>query len=161
MWDKIQFGSNEMDQLGTIRVKLISHKTSLTLFLDTIQLRESGKMATTLEDHSEQLDMILDKVDAIAARMSQKSGGSVMSTYSDDDKEVWKDFRRELVTEGFSSSVLQKHKVEPPFPSLVKLSQFWFSCFSVSYLSVLFVRSILLSSMPTCLVTPNILPMSC
>lgn len=68
-------------------------------------------MATALEEHTEQLDMILDKVDTIAARMSQKSGGSVMSTYSDDDKEVWKDFRRELVAEGFSSSVLQKHKV--------------------------------------------------
>ncbi|CAG8957121.1 hypothetical protein HYFRA_00009322 [Hymenoscyphus fraxineus] len=110
MWDKIRVGSNEMDQLGTIRVKLISHKTNLTLFLDTIQLRESGKMATILDDHSVQLDMILDKVDLIASRMTQRSGGSVMSTYSDDDKEVWKDFRRELVREGFSSSVLQQHK---------------------------------------------------
>lgn len=99
-----------MDQLGTIRVKLISHKTSLTLFLDTIQLHESGKMSTTLDNHGGQLDVILDKVDSIAARMGQKSG-SIMTTYDDDDKEVWKQFRRELVSEGFSSSVLQQHKV--------------------------------------------------
>jgi hypothetical protein len=110
LWDRVRFGSNEMDQLGGIRVKLISHKTSLTLFLDTIQLHQSGKMATTLDNHGGQLDVILDKVDNIAARMTQRSG-SVMTNYEDDDKEVWKQFRRELVAEGFSSDVLQQHKV--------------------------------------------------
>ena len=110
LWDRVRFGSNEMDQLGGIRVKLISHKTSLTLFLDTIQLHQSGKMAVTLDNHGGQLDVILDKVDNIAARMTAKSG-SVMTSYDDDDKEVWKQFRRELVAEGFSSDVLQQHKV--------------------------------------------------
>jgi hypothetical protein len=110
LWDKVRFGSNEMDQLGAVRVKLISHKTSLTLFLDTIQLHQSGKMATTLDNHGGQLDVILDKVDGIAARMAQKNG-SIMTNYDDDDKEVWKQFRRELVAEGFSSDVLQQHMV--------------------------------------------------
>ena len=110
LWEKMKFGSNEMDQLGGIRVKLISHKTSLTLFLDTIQLHQSGKMATKLDNQTGQLDIILDKVDNIAARMTQRSG-SVMTSYDDDDKEVWKQFRRELVAEGFSSDVLQQHKV--------------------------------------------------
>jgi hypothetical protein len=98
-----------MDTLGAIRVKLISHKSSLTLFLDQIQLHQSGKLATTLDSHGGQLDVILDKVDSIAARMGQNSG-SIM-TYDDDDKEVWKQFRRELVAEGFSSDVLTQHKV--------------------------------------------------
>ena len=55
LWDKVKFGSNEMDTLGAIRVKLISHKTSLTLFLDTIQLHESGKMAQVLDNQGGQL----------------------------------------------------------------------------------------------------------
>ena len=114
LWDKVRFGSNEMDQLGGIRVKLISHKTSLTLFLDTIQLHESGKMATALDNHGGQLDIILDKVDNIAAKIGQRSG-SLMTSYEDDDKQVWKQFRRELVAEGFSSDVLQQHKVHIPF----------------------------------------------
>ncbi|KAG0648801.1 hypothetical protein D0Z07_4722 [Hyphodiscus hymeniophilus] len=109
LWDRVKFGSSEMDQLGGIRVKLISHKTSLTLFLDTIQLHQTGKMATTLDNHGGQLDVILDKVDNIAARMTAKSG-SVMTSYEDDDKQVWRQFRRELVAEGFSSDVLQQHK---------------------------------------------------
>jgi len=99
-----------MDQLGGLRVKLISHKTSLSLFLDTIQLHQSGKMVETLDNQSGQLDVILDKVDKIATKMQQK-GGSVLTNYDDDDREVWKQFRRELVAEGFSSDVLQQHKV--------------------------------------------------
>lgn len=109
-WDCIRFGSNEMDQLGSIRVKLISHKTSLTLFLNTIQLHESGKMAKSLDIQGEQLDVILDKVDYIAAKIVQRAG-TLMTSYEDDDKEVWKQFRRELISEGFSSDVLQQHKV--------------------------------------------------
>lgn len=109
LWERVKFGSNEMDKLGAIRVKLISHKTSLTLFLDTIQLHQSGKMASTLDNHGGQLDVILDKVDKIATKMQAK-GGSVMTNYDDDDKEVWKQFRRELVAEGFSSDILQQHK---------------------------------------------------
>lgn len=112
LWDKVKFGSNEMDTLGAIRVKLISHKTSLTLFLDTIQLHESGKMAQVLDNQGGQLDVILDKVDGIARRMAPpRRDGSVLTSYEDDDREVWKQFRRELIQEGFSSDVLQQHKV--------------------------------------------------
>lgn len=110
LWEKIRFGSAEMDELGNIRMKLINHKTTITMLLDTIQLHESNRMSTVLENQNGQLDMILDKVDAIAARMGQGTG-SIMTTYDDDDKEVWKQFRRELVQEGFSSDVLQQHKV--------------------------------------------------
>ncbi|KAB8300484.1 hypothetical protein EYC80_000650 [Monilinia laxa] len=111
LWDKMRFGSNEMDQLGGIRVKLISHKTSLTLFLDTIQLHENENegIAKNLNVQGEQLDIILDKVDHIAAKISQRARTPI-TNYEDDDKEVWKQFRRELISEGFSNDVLQQHK---------------------------------------------------
>ncbi len=108
--DQVKLGSDEMDTLGSIRVKLISHQTSLTSCLDTIQLHPSGKMATTLDNQEGQLDFILDKVDAIAARMGQRSG-SILTGHEDDDKEVWKQFRQELIAEGFSGDVLTQHKV--------------------------------------------------
>jgi hypothetical protein len=76
-----------------------------------MQLHKSGTISVTpLKYHRGQLDTILDKVDSIASRMSQKSS-SIMASYDDDDREVWKQFRRELIAEGFSSSVLQQHKV--------------------------------------------------
>lgn len=107
---KVKLGSNEMDTLGSIRVKLISHQTSLTSFLDKIQLHQSEEIAPTLDNQDGQLDVILDKVDAIAARMGQRSGG-ILTGYDDDDKEVWKQFRRELIKEGFSDYILAQHKV--------------------------------------------------
>lgn len=110
LWEKMRFGSNEMDQLGGIRVKLISHKTSLTLFLDNIQLHENAGMAKNLNVQGEQLDVILDKVDHIAAKISKRAKTPITSL-EDDDKEVWKQFRRELISEGFSNDILQQHKV--------------------------------------------------
>jgi hypothetical protein len=113
-WDRLRSGSAEKDELGSIRMKLISHKTNLTLYLDRVQLRETGRMSATIEAQTGQmdtkLDTILDKVDTIAAKLGQRAG-SQLTTYEDDDKEVWKQFRRELVAEGFSSDVLQQHKV--------------------------------------------------
>jgi hypothetical protein len=106
----VRFGSNEMDQSGNIRARIITHKTSLTVFLDKLQLHESGKMPTTLDSRDGQLDTILDKVDSIASRMNHKSG-NIMITHENDDQQVWKQFRRELIAEGFSSSVLLQHKV--------------------------------------------------
>lgn len=34
----------------------------------------------------------------------------VLTTYADDDRAVWKEFRRELVTDGFASSTIRKYK---------------------------------------------------
>jgi hypothetical protein len=116
--------SEEMDELGEVRMQLISHKTNVTTFLDAIQLQpkagsgnrmSSLSVAATLDTHSEQLDMILDKVDNIAARMGQRAS-STMTSYGDDDPEVWKQFRRELIQEGFSSDVLAANKVRCALP---------------------------------------------
>ncbi|RDL39608.1 uncharacterized protein BP5553_03948 [Venustampulla echinocandica] len=108
--DRIQFGRNELDQLGSIRVKLISHKNNLTMFMDRIQLDQSIVMPANLENDEGQLDVILDKVDSIAARMGPTSAGVMGGYDDDDDREVWKQFRRELVIEGFSGDILEQHK---------------------------------------------------
>jgi hypothetical protein len=73
-------------------------------------------MAPTLDNQDVQLDVILDKVDAIAA-IGQRSG-SILTGYDDDDKEVWKQFRRELIKEGFSDDILAQHKVILHFPPM-------------------------------------------
>ncbi|KAH6680344.1 hypothetical protein B0J14DRAFT_263515 [Halenospora varia] len=98
-----EFSRSEMDQLGTIRLHLISRRKSLTQFLNTLQLHQSADPAS-MPNGEEQLDVILDKVDAIAARMARRSD---VGNSSDD----YEKFRRELVAEGFSNVVLQQHKV--------------------------------------------------
>jgi hypothetical protein len=94
-----------MDTLGTIRMKLISHKNSLTRFLDKAQIRQSGSIAPNSDDQENELDDILDKTDEIAAKMES------LLDFEGDDREIWKYFRKELIATGFSGDILQEHKV--------------------------------------------------
>ena len=47
-----------------------------------------------------------------AARLMTKNNheGSVLTSYTNDDKSVWKEFRRDLCRDGFSSSDLKRHR---------------------------------------------------
>ena len=50
-------------------------------------------------------------IDSLAAQMrAGKREGSVMTVYEDDDQTIWREFRRELIGEGFSSASIQKYK---------------------------------------------------
>ena len=56
-------------------------------------------------------ERILQGVDALAAEIrAGRREGSVLTTYEDDEKEAWKQFRRELVADGFTSSKIHKYK---------------------------------------------------
>jgi hypothetical protein len=43
------------------------------------------------------------------AKAPKAGEGSILTTYAGDDKAIWKDFRRELIREGFSSEMLERH----------------------------------------------------
>lgn len=116
LWDRMRFGTTEMEELAEIRMKLMNHKTTITVFTDAVQLKETGRLATQinkhgghLETHGSQLQSILDKVDGIAVRMGQQAG-SRMTAYDNDDTDVWRQFRRELIDSGISSELLIKYK---------------------------------------------------
>ena len=105
-WESFQLDIDEKGQLAALRARILSHKTSLTLCLDTIQLHSSENKMTILHDQPAQLDTILDKVDSVAARMSQRQSHGIGN-----EKERWKELKEELVSEGLSYDVLQQHKV--------------------------------------------------
>lgn len=46
----------------------------------------------------------------IAVSLSSRNEGSILSTYRGDDRTVWKELRRELVKEGYSSNIIAAHK---------------------------------------------------
>lgn len=93
-----------------IRVKLLNHKSKLTKFLDNVQLDHCRGNPEELDNRDGHLDAILDKVDIIAARI-QAQNGRPSTRQNDDGKEVWKQFRRELIADGFSDEVLDQHRV--------------------------------------------------
>ncbi|KAF7904729.1 hypothetical protein EAF00_002063 [Botryotinia globosa] len=111
-----RLGSSEMDQLGGIRVRLISHKKKISLFLDSLLDEEGGGDASGTEglDGKGELDMLLDKVDDIAADRSRRVGTLQMMGSENEDEEdnlqIWKWFGRNLVEEGVNRVVLERHK---------------------------------------------------
>lgn len=64
-------------------------------------------------------DQIQRIIESLAAEIRTGSReGSIVTTYDDDEKEVWKQFRRELIGEGMKSSFV--HKYEPQIRRYLK-----------------------------------------
>ncbi|KAK4565696.1 hypothetical protein LTR86_003544 [Recurvomyces mirabilis] len=103
-WDKIRFG---VRNLSDVRSKLNQHLAALSTYLSTVGLSS----LTRIERGLETLPQIKETVDALAAEIrAGRREGTVMTTYEDDEKEVWKQFRRELVGEGMKSGMIHKYK---------------------------------------------------
>lgn len=100
--------SREKDMIALIRTKLANQKTNIDIFLDTVQLHNPVKARRPLANtNDQQLDAIKDQVDEIATRIFHRRG----SAGSEDEEELWQQFRTELEKAGFSSDVLRSNKV--------------------------------------------------
>lgn len=97
----------ERDMIALIRTKLANQKLNIDMFLDTVQLHNPSKSHRLVDTSSVNLESIKDKVDTIAARITQRRD----SASSDNDDELWLQFRDELEKEGFSRDVLRKNQV--------------------------------------------------
>lgn len=100
------------ERLGNLRAKIANEKTSVDMFLDTVQLRNPADRPAGLVDGSQTgLENIKDKVDAIANRLfAQRSGNANGASLTDDEDKLWQEFKSELEKEGFSPQVLRRHK---------------------------------------------------
>ncbi|KAK4187156.1 hypothetical protein QBC35DRAFT_241052 [Podospora australis] len=89
------------------RKKLVSQKTEVNLFLDTVQLNNPSKSHRALQiTNNPKADMIKDKVDAIALRLFREKG----SPTGEVEEELWQEFKAELEKEGFDPKVLGDNK---------------------------------------------------
>jgi hypothetical protein len=114
LWKRVQFGNGEMLDLAELRFKIAASTSSLTLFLNLLSIGSQGKVESYMESHGDDLKDMRRSLNWITASMQAKAPkareGSILTTYAGDDKAIWKDFRRELIKEGFSSEILQRHK---------------------------------------------------
>jgi hypothetical protein len=87
-----------------------SQRMKIDLFLNALQLPNPTKTQFVLERaDDQQLDMIGNKVDAIANRLFRERNRR--SAVDGTDEDLWRDFKAELEREGFSSDVLRENKV--------------------------------------------------
>lgn len=113
LWQKIKFGNGRMGDLAELRAKLTYYTSAMSLFLNMVSMGAIGRVEEQLNHAGGYLKEIKIAVNQITAHfMSESRGqeGSILTAYADDDRAVWKEFRRELVQDGFSSVVIRKHK---------------------------------------------------
>ncbi|CAD6579511.1 MAG: hypothetical protein ASARMPREDX12_009270 [Alectoria sarmentosa] len=113
LWQQIRFGNGKMADLAEMRGKLMYYTSAISLFLNMVSIGTMGRVERQMNDAGGDLRDIKLAVNGITAHLTSTSirhEGSVLTAYADDDTAVWKEFRRELVKHGFSSSVIRKHK---------------------------------------------------
>ncbi len=113
LWQKIRFGNGTMADLVDLRARLTYYTSAMSLFLNMISMGTIGRVEQQLDNAGGDLKEIKIAVNEITAKMMSKSKlgeGTILTAYEDDDTAVWKEFRRELVRDGFSSSIIREHK---------------------------------------------------
>ena len=117
----LRLRNGDQDQLRSLRVKLIKHKMTLTALLDSLESDREGNGDGNQRDPV--LEDLYDRIDKIGSRLGQKAGSTM--TLEDDEEDVWRQFQRELDSEGVPDYVFSKYKVSTPlmfhgFPSSAK-----------------------------------------
>jgi hypothetical protein len=112
LWQKVKFGNGEMLDFGRIRAELATHTQALNMFLNLLSIGSQGKVEKYMDSHGEELREIKHSLHWVTASMQAKSHEekSILTTYGEDDKAIWKAFRRELIEEGFSCQLLDKYR---------------------------------------------------
>ena len=112
LWQKITFGNGQVADLQDLRRKIVTYTSAMSLFLNMVSLGSVGRIEQQMSDAGGDLQEIKLAIHGIAAHLISKGSneGSVLTSYTNDDKSVWKEFRRELRREGFVSSNLKRNK---------------------------------------------------
>ncbi|KAH7144381.1 hypothetical protein B0J13DRAFT_43689 [Dactylonectria estremocensis] len=96
------------EKLAVIGSRLMSDKTNVDMFLDTVQLQNpANKPRQVVDNRQPGLEDIKDKVDQIASRLFQNRD---FNSFAEDEDSLWLEFKAELEKEGFAPHVLLRHK---------------------------------------------------
>ena len=112
LWQKVKFGNGETGDIGKLRSKIVLYTSTMTFYLNMVSMGAVGRIEQKMNSAGGILKDLQLAVNSITAHFVAKSTyeESVFTTYADDEKAVWREFRRELVHDGFSSSVIRNHK---------------------------------------------------
>ena len=112
LWQKVRFGNGQMVDLSDLRGKIVYYTSALGLFINMATMSSLGRVEKQMDNAGGDLKDIKLAVNGITAHLmsSTTKEGSILTAYAEDDTAVWREFRRELVKDGFPSSVIKKHK---------------------------------------------------
>ncbi|MDI1491264.1 MAG: hypothetical protein OHK93_002473 [Ramalina farinacea] len=112
LYQRIRFSNGEIGDLQELRTTLTHQTNTLTLYLNIILVGAAGRVERQLNESGKELREMKTAVNGIAASLIMKAPneGSVLTSYTQDDGEVWRKFRRALISKGFKSSFLRKNE---------------------------------------------------
>lgn len=102
-WDRIRLDNKK---LAGLEARLSRKIEGITAFTAVIGISSQGRV------ENGKFPELQRKVDMIAAEMRRGNRSiCTISTYDDDDKTVWREFRGEMIRAGFKSGDIHKYKV--------------------------------------------------
>jgi hypothetical protein len=103
-WNRLRVGNKNLEPL---QGRLTLHVSELSTPLEVLGISSLGRIEL------ETPPKMMKTFDELAAAVrAGRSEGSIMTAYSNDNCAVWREFRRELIMEGFSSKEIHRHKQE-------------------------------------------------
>ncbi|KAF7917619.1 uncharacterized protein EAE98_010035 [Botrytis deweyae] len=102
---KVKYGNGDMKDIPETRQKITSYTSSITALLNVLSVSSLGDVRNDTKD-------ILKELRAYAALHPQehvRDDKSALTSYGDDDKAIWKEFRRKAIKNGYSSGTLDKN----------------------------------------------------
>ena len=111
MWQRVRFGNGKMADLGDLRTKVVFYTSAISLFINMVSMSTIGSVEKQMDEAGGDLRELKIALNGVAAHLMSGNSleGSVLTTYSEDDKAVWKAFRRELIKDGIRSSVIERY----------------------------------------------------
>ena len=100
-WDRLMLGNTDVNRL---REKLQRQISLLDSYLNVLGISSQGRVEANIQDMKKTMDHLA------AELRTGRYEGSVMTTYENDEKEVWRLFRRELISAGFRSDKTHRAK---------------------------------------------------
>ena len=112
LYQRVRFSNGEVGDLQELRNTLTHQTNALTLYLNIIMIGASGRVEKQLNESGKEMREMKTAVNGIAASVIMKAPkeGSILTSHTQDDGEVWRKFRRAMISKGFKSSFLQKHE---------------------------------------------------
>ena len=109
LWKKIRFGSVVAD-VAEIRSKVSHYTSALSLFLNLVSVGTVGAIENKMNQAGGDLRDIKAALNRITAHSAtERQEGSVLTTYTNDDRNAWRELRRGLIEAGFRDSLVRKH----------------------------------------------------
>ncbi|KAI4185172.1 MAG: hypothetical protein L6R41_004281 [Letrouitia leprolyta] len=111
LWKKIRFGNGVVADVAELRSRVTYYTSALSLLLNLVSVGTIGTVEKKMDEAGGDLRDIRAAVNKITAHLLATEGqeGSVLTTYTNDDRDAWRELRRELVKDGFHDSIVRRH----------------------------------------------------